>query len=445
MPAPQQIHGERRLDERLVEVLSSSGLADQLKQKTTSASQRLSGHSPASNIRPNDDLDAAMAGPVASLPKPSSTLRQNDLLDMVMGAGSGSPSPQSTAMVPAGRGEQGLVLANVFRELVKSIDGKMQRGGGSGGALQAGPQAQQDCDYCGLMTELVAAAKSIDHKMDKIGGGSPMRALTYDDGKQASLPDSSSWVQNILNQLQVGFQIIINTIISGIQAPAPPETKEEKKEESWWSKTKKRGKEAFGHFSQGFANTAPVGTHGMGGGIGAAGDMMKGAGTLAGMIPVIGGPIEALGKFGDVAFKAVDRLQKWSEQLHQSNMQFAEFSAGMAQVEAEQRSRDIDLSRRRGDRRAGTAGELAEAKSGLAESTSKWGDAVGNIGNKIGAFVLDKAVNPLLKKLDFIADSINEAFGGEEKVTPPALGEWERGIDQWQKELQDQGRPARFR
>lgn len=434
MPAAQQIYDTQRLDERLVEVLSSSSITDQLRRKSASAGQQLAGHATPADFRPNDALDAAMGQPTQAMPPPSSVLRQNDLLDAIMGAGGAQPPQQSTALVPAGQGERGLELANIFRQLVQSIDGKLQPGGG-GRSLVAQPDNPKDCDYCGLMQTLVAAAQSIDRKMDKVGGGSPMQALTF--GQSADLPDTDSWVQNLLDQLQDGFQEIIDNIT--INQPPP---KEEPKEPSWWDKLKKQVGGAVSSFAG--ANTAPVATHGMGGGIGAAGDTLKGIGGIASLVPVVGKSIEALTKLGDVAFKGVDRLQQWSERLYSANMQFAEFSASMAGIQAEQEARDITLSAKRGERRAGTSKDLAEAKSGLAESTSKWGDAVGNLQNKLFAVLINEVANPILKRLDFIADWIN-SWSNKEKGAEMALGEWERGVQQWQKDLQDQGRPARFR
>jgi hypothetical protein len=112
--------------------------------------------------------------------------------------------------------------------------------------------------------------------------------------------------------------------------------------------------------------------------------MLGAAGNLAGMIPMVGGPIAALGKLGEVTFKAVDRLRDWTEGLHNANMQFAEFSSAMSSVEAEQKVRDIELSMTRGERRAESAGYLARGKHRLNEEVTPIEDAFANAKNYIG-------------------------------------------------------------
>jgi hypothetical protein len=114
------------------------------------------------------------------------------------------------------------------------------------------------------------------------------------------------------------------------------------------------------------------------------GDIMGGLGKLASAIPVIGKPIEAMGKLGEVTFNAVGKLQHWTESLHSANMQFAEFSGSMAAVQAAQEARDIQLSHERGERRAKSAEYLAEGKSNLSENLAPIKDLVGNVTNYIG-------------------------------------------------------------
>lgn len=117
---------------------------------------------------------------------------------------------------------------------------------------------------------------------------------------------------------------------------------------------------------------------------GQVGDIMGGLGKLASAIPIIGKPIEAMGKLGEVTFGAVGKLQDWTKSLHDANMQFAEFSGSMAAVQAAQEARDIQLSHERGERRAKSAEYLAEGKSNLSENLAPIKDLVGNVTNYIG-------------------------------------------------------------
>ncbi len=75
--------------------------------------------------------------------------------------------------------------------------------------------------------------------------------------------------------------------------------------------------------------------------------------------------LEIMGDFTEQIFKGVETLRDWNQSLHNANMQFAEFSASMAAVQAQQEVRDIELSRERGDRRAAGATTLAESKHEL--------------------------------------------------------------------------------
>lgn len=77
------------------------------------------------------------------------------------------------------------------------------------------------------------------------------------------------------------------------------------------------------------------------------------------------------GMFGKLAargFESIEKLRKWNEELHESNMQFAEWSGAMAAVQARQEVRDILLSKQRGDNRAESAEALAKSKHDLNET-----------------------------------------------------------------------------
>ncbi len=125
------------------------------------------------------------------------------------------------------------------------------------------------------------------------------------------------------------------------------------------------------------------------------GSMIGGVGKLAGAMPVVGGPIAGVAKLGEVAFKSVDKLQQWTESLHQANMQFAEFSGAMASVQAKQTVRDIGYSQRRGSARAESADYLAEGMSDLRDAVAPVGDLVADVKNYVGGF-LSKSLTGIL-------------------------------------------------
>lgn len=103
---------------------------------------------------------------------------------------------------------------------------------------------------------------------------------------------------------------------------------------------------------------------------------------------------ETIGKAAYWALEAFEGVREWSTGLHQANMQFGEFSTGMARVQAAQEVRDIQLSAERGDRRAVTADDLAESRHRLNAKTAVWEDMWGNLMNVLGA-----ETNKLLEKL----------------------------------------------
>ncbi len=104
-----------------------------------------------------------------------------------------------------------------------------------------------------------------------------------------------------------------------------------------------------------------MGGGGAGSFFGGAGSMVQGAGAFASAIPggqVIGTILQTAGAF----LKAGEQVLKFGDALHETNMKFAEYSASMAFVQAEQQMRDIQLSQERGERRAGSARMLAGSR-----------------------------------------------------------------------------------
>ncbi len=143
-------------------------------------------------------------------------------------------------------------------------------------------------------------------------------------------------------------------------------------------------------------------------------EAFKGVGKFGEMLGPFGAPIKGLAKLGEVTFGAIDKIKVWSEQLHQSNMRFAEFSGSMAQVQAEQQIRDIHYSMERGEARAAGARRLAESASARRQAMAGVEDAYAEIQNNQAV-----ASNQILQNLpNILAQAMT---GGILRLPTPAL------------------------
>ena len=142
---------------------------------------------------------------------------------------------------------------------------------------------------------------------------------------------------------------------------------------------------------------------------------LEAMGSLGGKIPLVGKAVEGVAKLGSVAFKSMERIEKWGDQLHESNMKFAEFSGAMASVQAQQEVRDIQYSKERGDARSKTAKELAEAKSRARNSWAGFTDKVKGTWDKV-ATGLNNAVDKLGR---FVGAEGKEPTEITERLTDP--------------------------
>lgn len=181
-----------------------------------------------------------------------------------------------------------------------------------------------------------------------------------------------------------------------------------------------------------------------------AGKGLGTAGKLAGnLLPApIGKPIQAITGLGEAAFKAIDRIKKWSESLHQANMQFAEFSAAMNMVQAQKEMRDIALSQERGDRRAAGAERLAESQTRLERATAPIEDSWGVIKSELSALLNDVGT-VLLTATGLVA--LSEGFlsfynwirGRADEDKPINYGEYMQQLSE--DFAEKQGTPGRWR
>lgn len=115
-----------------------------------------------------------------------------------------------------------------------------------------------------------------------------------------------------------------------------------------------------------------------------------------GMVPGLG----IVGKFVSALGEAVTAVVKWSDSVHGSNQEFAQFSGSMAGVMAQSRARDIVLSQERGERRAAAADSLEQARFARQQPQAAVADA---FHNKILAPALEKSERMLQKDLERIA------------------------------------------
>ena len=146
--------------------------------------------------------------------------------------------------------------------------------------------------------------------------------------------------------------------------------------------------------------------------------------------------IQYLAKFGNAITDSVGTVRRWADQMHYGNMQFAEYSASMALVQARQQVRDIFYEKERGDARSDTAERLAEARSRFRQSTAGLEDAISNFFNDKMSKFIDSASEVLEKWLPK-ADTTGEAGHAHEWT----WGKGETRDDSWEKFR----KPLRFR
>jgi hypothetical protein len=124
-------------------------------------------------------------------------------------------------------------------------------------------------------------------------------------------------------------------------------------------------------------------------------------GEMAGVGPIV----KPVAKFAEAIYSTIKTVRDWGDNLAAANEKFAEFSPAMAAVAARQQVRDINLSRERGERRAGAAEELNVARNELNRRIAVIEDS---IVNKLTPF--------LTRALRFI-DWILERFGFESSAS----------------------------
>lgn len=168
--------------------------------------------------------------------------------------------------------------------------------------------------------------------------------------------------------------------------------------------------------------------------------MLNTAGSFTSVFP--GGQYaDPLFKFAAELMKSIETVRKWADNLHQANMQFAEFSASMAQVEAESEQRRIRLSQERGDRRAPMARKLAESRDKLDKRLALWEDRWANFKASLMIPLLEgveraaEAVEQI--KVKYVGEDADTVEFGTGKFSDPRLDPLDTNFEHY-------GRPSRF-
>ncbi len=180
------------------------------------------------------------------------------------------------------------------------------------------------------------------------------------------------------------------------------------------------------------------------------GSLMKAFASLEEIIPLIGKPLSGFSKFEAGLLEGIGKLKDWNQSLHNANIEFASFSAGMARVKALQTVREVFMERERGNRRAGGAEALAEASMGLQkEVTAPVEDVWANLENR-GTSMMDNFITKIgeyfgvRKTFDRINQYIDFAMGSKvDTKNTSSLAAWatDAGRRNWAAKY---GKPARF-
>jgi len=131
------------------------------------------------------------------------------------------------------------------------------------------------------------------------------------------------------------------------------------------------------------------------------GSMFGTVGTAVGMV------VSGFAKLDAAVITSVETLRNFARGLHEDNIKFKEMSPGMAQVGARQEVRDFLLGRSKGQARAASSENLAEAISKLDRQLAPLENWWAEFKNDI--------MTDVIKLLTSIASTVNEWFGSTKK------------------------------
>lgn len=116
-----------------------------------------------------------------------------------------------------------------------------------------------------------------------------------------------------------------------------------------------------------------------------AAGMLGGAAQIASGFGPIGMAVGGLLSIGKLIFDLASFQREQSTEMLNRNLRFAEFSGGMATVQAQQEVFDIQFSAERGERRAGVAGAQARARQVNERRLAEQEDATADINGMLDA------------------------------------------------------------
>lgn len=160
---------------------------------------------------------------------------------------------------------------------------------------------------------------------------------------------------------------------------------------------------------------------------GAAASGLRGAGAAAGQIGGLMGPwgmaigksTEYLAKFGAAIVELPGKIHDWGKQLHDANMQFANFSVSMAQVQAQTDVQRFYLKMEQGERRAATAQGLSSSMMNFERMVAPLEDWWTNVMNEFGTKALEFGTE-MVKYLKTFVEWVRGEALPESSGEPPA-------------------------
>lgn len=181
---------------------------------------------------------------------------------------------------------------------------------------------------------------------------------------------------------------------------------------------------------------------------GSAANAVGTAADFSALIPAIGPAVSGLLRLGEVSLKAVGFVSDWSHSIHEANMQFADFSASMAGVQARQQLRDVLLKQERGEERAPQAEKQAKAMNRLDKAMAPYQDRWADGLSKWSEWFSDTTATAItqfrgvLTGKDEIAEQINNMKANEENKIDASS--WLNDALKNSNPIVDYGRPPRF-
>ncbi len=173
---------------------------------------------------------------------------------------------------------------------------------------------------------------------------------------------------------------------------------------------------------------------------GQAGGLVGGLGSALGTaFPTIAAPL----KMTEALARSTDAVRQMTNQLHENNIRFAEFSGPMAAVDIRQQAREINLARERGSFLAPSAEQLAASSFSMGEAWAPIEDRIATSWNRVLAMFSDVGTaggGEMQKLINFLSGK---------GYTPMAAADPKDNPQDWLRSREDAnwdayGRPKRF-